>query len=59
MPAHARRTSARDAAASAVSVGKRFMNRGNASVTLLAWVCCSITSETQTAYGSSSVRRHG
>ena len=46
------------AAASARTVGKRRRNDPNAGTTRLAWVCWSITSETQIAYGS-RVPLHG
>ena len=51
-------TACSDASATASTVGKRAIQRSKVGMTVLARVCCSITSLTQIAYGS-SVILHG
>src|SRR5918996_3222738 len=51
-PCHSRITSAREARASAVTLGNRFRKRRYAGRTRVAWVCCSMNSLTRTRYGS-------
>ena len=58
-PAHARSTSAFDAAAKERMVGNRETKATKAGATRDAWVCWSITSLTRMLYGSGGLVRHG
>src|SRR6185436_6394989 len=56
-PLHSRMTSDGDAAASARTLGKSFMNARYGATTRGACVCWSMTSETRTRYGVGRIRQ--